>query len=279
MAFFSRSFVLPLSPENFVGSIGVTDTLDYTGPSTRNLSIDLSTGSSRIFDNEDSVTTITGTTIWRLLVEDQHSSIEQVLCAGGGDKIVGNASGNLLLGGGATDDRSVGVGVVRDGSPNFQRIEAGLNSLALSHNEIHGGGGRDMIIGDLNVQEIVPEDAVGTQGFFRDFWIDQFGAAFDRLFGDSGEDTLAPGAGLNDELTGGSGSDLFVFDRSNGTYNIMDFEDGWDVIVIADESADAFSALTINQDGDDAVVTFGDTEITFHDTESALLGAGDFAFV
>lgn len=276
-SFFRTDFSLPLTPLNHNGT-SADDTAFYRGPNTFNYAIDLSgeTDIFRVYDNTDSVTTIRARTIWREAVTDTGDSIDNIVTGGGGDRIIGDDSGNFLFGGGATQDRNVGTGIIRDSSPDFGRIENGLNSLGISHNHIEGGGGNDMLIGDLNVEETT---APGEGGALRGLFIDLYGAAFDRLFGGDGEDTLASGLGQNDELSGGAGSDIFVFDTSKGTYNIMDFENGWDVIVIAGETISDFSGLNITQDGTDAVVTFGDSEITFHDTNTALLDVNDFVFL
>ena len=68
-------------------------------------------------------------------------------------------------------------------------------------NEIHGGGGNDLLT------------AFGN-----------FDNGIDKLFGDSGNDNLYAGA-FNDELTGGTGNDIFLFDpnRYDGDWIIHDY--------------------------------------------------------
>ena len=79
------------------------------------------------------------------------------------------------------------------------------------------------------------------------------GKGDDRLYGGRGNDTLAGHQG-DDTLTGGRGADTFVFTVGDGDDTITDFGDG-DRIRLS--HADAFG-VTVGQDGDDALIRYGD---------------------
>lgn len=78
-------------------------------------------------------------------------------------------------------------------------------------------------------------------------------------------------------MTGGSGSDLFVFDLGDGRDVVTDFQDGIDHIRIR-SGAQSFADLTVAQSGADTVITFSDVSITLSDFDRAQITASDILF-
>lgn len=81
------------------------------------------------------------------------------------------------------------------------------------------------------------------------------------IIGSAGADTINSFNG-NDTLTGGAGSDLFVFDGTDGADTITDFdvdEDGLDVTAWASSS---FDDLSVSYSGGNAMVSYGANSIT-----------------
>jgi len=76
------------------------------------------------------------------------------------------------------------------------------------------------------------------------------------LAGEDGDDLLN-GQGGDDLLLGGDGADTFVFEGAFGNDVIGDFEVGIDRLDFADFGPDFGTSLSVTQDGNDAVLTFG----------------------
>ena len=98
-----------------------------------------------------------------------------------------------------------------------------------------------------------------------------------ELAGGAGNDLLIAGTG-RDRLTGGAGADTFEFGRAEGKNRITDFDTALDTIRITG-GARRFEALTITEDGADAVVSFGRTEVRLLGIDAATLDASVFDFV
>ena len=77
--------------------------------------------------------------------------------------------------------------------------------------------------------------------------------------GGAGDDQIDGGTG-DDVISGGTGADSFVFAAGSGNDIVTDFVTGEDSLKIA---ADA--DLSIEQDGDDVVLTIGDDTMTLTD--------------
>ena len=104
-------------------------------------------------------------------------------------------------------------------------------------------------------------------------------AGDDTLNGEGGNDTLIGGLG-NDILIGGAGADTFIFNDGDGTDTIVDFEAGVDSIDLRDFGPDfdvAGALSSAQQDGDDAVLSLGDTaSVRFADFDVDSLSQNDF---
>ncbi|MCB1355134.1 MAG: calcium-binding protein [Maritimibacter sp.] len=109
-----------------------------------------------------------------------------------------------------------------------------------------------------------------TDDIFRD-------NAGDNWFdGEDGDDMFYFGRG-NDGAQGGDGADTFIFNGDTfGFDRIEDFEDGIDMIRI--KNAADFAALTISQDGSDALIEWNGNEVRLDDTTATDITADDFIF-
>jgi Ca2+-binding RTX toxin-like protein len=122
------------------------------------------------------------------------------------------------------------------------------------------------------------------------------GTLNDILDGRDGNDRLDGGSSLtsilygpqpnmitdgNDALTGGTGSDTFVFHAGFNHDTVSDFESGVDVIEFDGMFADyaAFQAGSLMMDsGADVVITIGANTLTLKDIHAANLQQSDFLF-
>ena len=113
------------------------------------------------------------------------------------------------------------------------------------------------------------------------FVLDDFagGDGDDTIEGTSHDDTITGGDG-DDTMTGNEGADKFVFASGHGDDTITDFTDGEDTIDLSAFTAiTGFGDLTVEQDGDDTVITVpGGGTITLQGFTSADLDAADFTF-
>ncbi|ANT63793.1 hypothetical protein AYJ57_25295 (plasmid) [Salipiger sp. CCB-MM3] len=180
--------------------------------------------------------------------------IENARGGSGRDRIIGNALGNEMVGGGGQDTVF--------GNGGRDRIHAGGGDDSavggLGRDLIWGGGGRDALHGSAGADGLY-----GKAG--SDFIKGQKGA--DRLLGGGAADTLQGGAGDDsmrgqrgndlviggagrdtlhgnsgdDTLRGGAGVDLFVFNATDGNDIIRDFQEGIDRILLSTH----FESLTV----------------------------------
>lgn len=85
----------------------------------------------------------------------------------------------------------------------------------------------------------------------------------------------------NDLLQGGAGDDVFVFNIGDGIDTITDFDDGVDMIRVANTGH-----LSIMQNGADTTITYGVDgnglpldQIILSGTDTTLIGQDDFVFI
>lgn len=163
---------------------------------------------------------------------------------GGFDTIIGGTGNDMLFGGGGRDNLRSGTGDdTMSGNGGADTISAGSGD-----DVIDGGNGSDSI------------DA---------------GTGDDVVRGGNGADTIEGGAG-DDRLTGGSRADTFVFTSDGGDDVVTDYEDNRDKIQI--EGNVAFVDIDIDQDGADAVISFGASTITLLGQDATELTETDFLF-
>ncbi|CTQ55349.1 Haemolysin-type calcium binding protein related domain protein [Roseibium album] len=97
-----------------------------------------------------------------------------------------------------------------------------------------------------------------------------------ELIGTTDNDRISETSGI-DHLTGGQGSDTFVFSENSGNDHVTDFTNGEDLIHI-ESGASVFSDLILAASGSDSLVQFGGTTITLDGVQLADLDQGDFLF-
>jgi serralysin len=169
---------------------------------------------------------------------------DQMEGGGGSDVLIGRGGDDVLTGDGGADHILAGLGsdVVYGGTAN---------------DTINGGGGDDTLDGGTQNDVLVGQD--GSDLLYGDEGADTLdggdgndvlegGADTDVLRGRAGEDELAGGLGL-DFLTGGADADAFVFRTTahagiGATRDqILDFEQGLDLINVVSMSAGVFSFI------------------------------------
>ncbi|MEQ8385467.1 MAG: hypothetical protein RH949_24205 [Coleofasciculus sp. A1-SPW-01] len=183
-----------------------------------------------------------------------------------------------------------------NGTPGSDRINGfgGNDTIAgnLGNDTIFGGDGDDILRGDLN-QRSPQVDIGGDDIIFGGEGNDRIGgkggndqlfgeAGDDQIWGDDGDDILRGGIGndtlTGDDFSGGSGSDIFVLALNEGTDTIVDFQDGKDLIGLADGLS--FSQLSITQDGQNTLIGFEDeTLVILKGVNANLLSEADFTVI
>lgn len=162
-----------------------------------------------------------------------------------GDDWVDGGAGNDLLGGGPGDDAVVG-------GPGSDVLDGGLGDDTLV-----GGTALDE---DLTEAQLVQlRDGVALADVLGldpgEGLTPQDDGAPDELDGGFGDDTLVLGVG--DTGTGGGGADDFLLlleQAAESGATITDFEENSDQILILPEDPDADPVISIQDDGDDALV-------------------------
>jgi serralysin len=157
-----------------------------------------------------------------------------VLVGRGGDDLLNGGQGTDTVMGGAGDDDIFG--------------ESGSDALigGSGNDTIVGGSGNDVLVGQDGSDYLDGGNDNDTMDGGAGDDVLEGGLGNDVLRGRSGEDELGGGTGL-DFLTGGAGADLFLF-RSTAEAGlgaardqILDFEQGVDLISVVSMSAGVFS--------------------------------------
>ncbi|MEQ8466042.1 hypothetical protein [Coleofasciculus sp. E1-EBD-02] len=162
----------------------------------------------------------------------------------------------------------------------------------LGNDTIFGGDGDDVLRGDLN-QRSPQVDIGGDDIIFGGAGSDRIGgkggndqlfgeAGDDQIWGDDGDDILRGGLGndtlTGDDFSGGSGSDTFILAMNEGTDTIVDFQDGADLIGLANGLT--FGQLSIIQDGKNTLIGFEDETLAILKGVNAnLLTEADFTII
>ena len=162
----------------------------------------------------------------------------------------------------------------------------------LGNDTIFGGDGDDVLRGDLNKRS--PQvDIGGDDIIFGGAGNDRIGgkggndelfgeAGDDQIWGDDGDDILRGGLGndtlTGDDFSGGSGSDTFILAMNEGTDIIVDFQDGEDLIGLADGLT--FGQLSINQDRKNTLISVQqETLAILQGVNANLLTEADFTII
>jgi Ca2+-binding RTX toxin-like protein len=179
------------------------------------------------------------------------------------------------------------------GTPDNDRINGfdGNDTIAgnLGNDRIFGGDGDDVLRGDLN--QNFPHVGIGGDDIiFGGEGNDRIGgkggndqlfgeAGDDQIWGDDGDDILRGGLGhdtlTGDDFSGGGGSDTFIIAMNEGTDTIVDFQDGEDLIGLAEGLS--FGQLSITQDGKNTLIGFEqETLAILQGVNANLLTEADF---
>ena len=151
------------------------------------------------------------------------TAADDTLEAGGGDDIVAGRAGNDVMTGGGGDD------VLRGGEGRDVAFGDGGDDI------LDGQAGDDIVSGDEGNDLVIG------------------GTGDDILMGVTGDDVL-----VGDSISGGDGSDIFVYGNGDGTDTILDFTVGTDLIGLV-EGELTFTDLTLNQDGSNTRLTVTDS--------------------
>ncbi|MEQ8995345.1 MAG: hypothetical protein RID53_02440 [Coleofasciculus sp. B1-GNL1-01] len=192
-----------------------------------------------------------------------------------------------------------------DGTPNNDTLVgtqgrdringfAGHDTIAggLGNDQIFGGDGDDVLRGDLNKRS--PQIGIGGDDIiFGGAGNDRIGgkggndqlfgeAGDDQIWGDDGDDILRGGLGndtlTGDDFSGGSGSDTFILAINEGIDTIVDFQDGADLIGLANGLT--FGQLSITQDGKNTLIGFEDETLArLKGVNANLLTEADFTII
>jgi Ca2+-binding RTX toxin-like protein len=192
------------------------------------------------------------------------SNIEDVRGSAYGDRLVGSDGDNVIEGGGGADIIDGGAGV---DTASYANSSEGV------YVELNGFASVNLGL------DLLPHPGLGFGG---DAQGDRL-YSIENVIGSAHSDTLAGNVYAN-VLTGGEGSDTFVFGRLVGHDTITDFDargDDHDVIQISRSWFADFNALEehISRDDDNVVITLDDhNSITLEDVGLRHLDASDFYF-
>ena len=193
----------------------------------------------------------------------------------GNDYLVGNEGDDVLFGQAGDDNLHGREGndyLVGYTGADRMKGQAGNDTLegGADNDRLEGMDGVDSLFGGANNDMLVG------------------GGDNDYLFGGNGNDYL-DGGDKFDQMTGEAGEDVFAFVGNWRHDRVMDFENGKDILNLANQhlkvpgesDLDAFGKLTILQDGADVVISItGDTynSITLVDTSLSYVDVTDFDF-
>jgi Ca2+-binding RTX toxin-like protein len=140
---------------------------------------------------------------------------------------------------------------------------------------VHGNGGNDIIQGGANSDNLYGDE--GDDILWGQGSPDKLrggdgndtlhgGGGDDRLYGGAGDDIIQGGAD-NDVLYGDdpndpsvTGSDIFQFDKDDGSDKVFDFEQGIDKVQLTDGAGYSISFF-----GDNTILTYGSTSVMLYD--------------
>jgi Ca2+-binding RTX toxin-like protein len=163
----------------------------------------------------------------------------------GNDTVIGGRGGDLVVG---NDGDDVIFGGIIEGVPlNLEELEA-----------LRDGGSLAQINGGIDLRD----DSLGN-----------------TLRGGAGDDDLIIGSG--DIATGSTGADTFHLmseQAEGGAATIISYTQADAITIIAD-GVDADADITVTQDGDDALVRFGDTVLALVEGAAETLEAGDITLI
>lgn len=161
---------------------------------------------------------------------------------------------------------------------HLHNAPAGVNGPVVQDTLVDAGGTLDTAE-PISASGVVGEDVIENQ-----LETDVL-SSIENVVGSNDGDVIVGGATANvitggggdDDLTGGAGADVFTFGQGFGTDVIRDFEIGVDRLQFSDFGPDFEGSRRIEQDGGDAVVSFGsEGSVRLEGVQASLLGEDDF---
>jgi hypothetical protein len=168
-----------------------------------------------------------------------------------------NASSNIITAGDGS--------TLTDSAGNVFSVDAGGHAIE-NGSPIAGGAGTSALA-SVNGQ-IEGQDAHSQQ------WFSWIGSVW-TPGAPAPDSTVVAGLGVDNTLTGGGGNISFLFDGGGHTDTITDWQPS-DHLVF--QNATQSAALTANDVGGSAVVTFGNDLVTLNGVAASSLGVSNFVF-
>lgn len=171
---------------------------------------------------------------------------------GGNDSLYGDSGADTVYGGDGDDSLFGGADADKlygDAGHDVLRGDDGTDYLygGAGDDALNGGDGADQLYGEAG-HDLLEGDA-GTDLLYGGAGDDALngGDGNDKLYGDADNDILNTGAGTKEFMTGGAGSDVFVFDAADFTAGTKSQEYVND-FVIGEDSLEfyGFSAASLN---------------------------------
>ncbi|MEO0860082.1 MAG: CHRD domain-containing protein [Pseudomonadota bacterium] len=262
------------SIERVVGSDEI-DTVDLSAFNGVRIDLDVNTPQPGPASQEG-VVQVNGETVLEV------ADFENVRGSSGDDLILGNNEINVLEGLGGNDSiHSFGGADTIDGGEGIDTalfsagggviVDLDDDGNAIAQINAPEGALIDTV---LNFENINGSNNANSANGGNDILSGNAGA--NTLNGQAGDDILN-GEGGNDILIGGAGSDTFTFEGDFDTDVIVDFEVGIDRLDFTDFGPDFGDALVVAQDGDDALLSFGnDNSVRLEGIRSTDLTDDDF---
>ncbi len=268
------------SIERVVGSDD-SDTIDVSGFDGVTVDLDLSGPAPNAAGNGDE-----GPQDGAIIVDGQIvaevDDFENVVGSSGDDLILGNNEFNVLDGGAGNDaiHSFGGADIIIGGEGIDTALFTAGPGVILDLDEDGNGVATvnapdeatlDQVFGFENING---SNNAGSPNGGNDILSGNSGA--NTLNGQAGDDVLN-GEGGNDILIGGAGQDTFVFAGNFGDDVIQDFEVGIDQLQFGDFGPDFGGNVNVSQDGEDALISFGDAgSVRLAGVNSADLNEDDF---
>ncbi|APX11689.1 calcium-binding protein [Tateyamaria omphalii] len=213
----------------------------------------------------------------------------------GFDVITGNADNDLLQGRGGDDTLSGNKGFDWvDGNDGDDKVNGGLQADTViggsGSDLLSGGEGNDVVVGGELLADPLSTSALEAirDGATLDVALPgvEIGETLtiaddgfsDTLDGGNGSDLLV--AGTMDSATGGAGEDTFAILGSTdqvGTTQIQDYVAGEDQIIIVDTDGSETPVVTVQTDGENALVFLNGTEVAVVFNAASTLTSADIA--
>ena len=218
------------------------------------------------------------------------NGVDTITTGAGDDVVYADNGANTVTTGAGHDTVFSGIDVdtITTGAGNDEiNVKGGTDTIA-------AGAGTDTLIADfslatgaVSINGLAGTAAAGYAGNISGLGIATFagvenfeitsGRFDDVIMTGDGDDVITAGGG-DDMLFGGLGQDEFKFANNDGSDTIADFQDGIDLINIT-SGASAISHLTISQQGDDALISYANTNIILSDIDIASISDVDFSFI